>query len=164
MKKAIIICLFCFSKMLWAQEPVSENELIGTWSLVSITNIYQDGTRVQPYGNNPDGILIFDKKGNYTIQILRAQRPLIATGNKNTSTPDENAALVQGYNGHYGTYTVEANNKIIVFRITHAFFPNWEHKIQKRTYSYKNNEIKYIVTNTTQGGQSVVAEVVWRRR
>ena len=50
----------------------------------------------------------------------------------------------------------------ISFNVLHASFPNWENKVQKRTYSYNNDVLKYIVTNTTQGGKYVVAEVVWK--
>lgn len=164
MKKIVILCLICFSEVLFAQDGNTDNDFVGSWSLVSINNIYQDGTRVQPYGKNPEGLLIFDDKGNYAIQILKANRPLIASGNKNTSTPEENAAIVKGFNAHYGTYFVDEKNKVITFKILHASFPNWENKVQKRNYTYDNNLIKYIVTNTTQGGKSVIAEVIWRRR
>lgn len=140
------------------------DSFIGSWSLVSITNIYQDGTKVLPYGEQPNGLLIFDEYGNYAIQIAKKDRPLIASGNKNTSTPEENAAIVKDFNAHYGHYSVDSKAKTISFNVLHASFPNWENKVQKRTYSYENDVLKYIVTNTTQGGASVVAEVVWKRK
>ncbi|MFZ0597524.1 MAG: lipocalin-like domain-containing protein, partial [Flavobacterium sp.] len=44
-----------------------------------------------------------------------------------------------------------------------ASFPNWENTEQKRYYTFNNNQIKYVVTNTTQGGNKVTAEVVWEK-
>ena len=164
MKKIVVLSAMLFSTILLAQSISNPNNFVGSWSLVSITNIYQDGTKVQPYGEYPDGLLIFDQYGNYAIQILKENRPLIVSGNKNTSTPEENAAIVKGFNAHYGKFLVDTKNKIITFEILHASFPNWENKVQKRTFNYNNDVIKYIVTNTTQGGDSVVAEVVWKRR
>ena len=166
MKKQLSICLLIFSISINAQQVKSKKQqpFIGSWSLVSINNIYQDGSRIAPYGEKPQGVLIFDAKGNYAIQIMKANRPLIVSGNKNTSTPEENAALIKGFNAHFGTYEVDDKYKTITFNIMHASFPNWENKTQKRNYTYSNNELKYIVTNTTQGGASVVAEVVWRKR
>ncbi|WP_428741077.1 lipocalin-like domain-containing protein [Tenacibaculum sp.] len=163
MKKIIVLCLLVFGKTLIAQNT-SNSSFVGSWSLVSINNIYQDGKRVQPYGENPEGLLIFTEEGNYAIQILKKNRPLIVSGNKNTSTPEENAAIVKGFNSHYGEYVVDKENNTITFEILHASFPNWEGKIQKRTYDYSNNVLKYVVTNTTQGGASVIAEVVWKRK
>jgi Lipocalin-like domain len=140
-----------------------KEQLIGTWQLVSVDNIYPDSSRLQPYGLNPQGLLIFDNKGNYALQILKAVRPKIVSGDKNKCTPEENAILVQGSNAHFGKYDIDENAKNITFKIEHASFPNWEGTIQKRSYVYTNNQIQYTVTNTTQGGQSVIAEVVWRR-
>ena len=129
-----------------------ENEFIGSWSLASITNIYENGSKVEPYGQNPDGLLIFDADGNYATQLLKKNRPLIASGNKNTSTAEENAAIVKGFNAHYGRYSVDPSTGIMAFNILHASFPNWENKIQKRAFSCLNGVLTYKVTNTTQGG------------
>jgi hypothetical protein len=140
-----------------------QQQLIGTWVLVAVDNIYPDSSRVHPYGDNPQGMLMFDANGNYAIQILKAIRPKIVSGDKNKCTPEEYAALVQGSNSHFGKYLVDEVNKSITFTITHASFPNWEGTVQKRLFNYTGKQIKYTVTNTTQGGQAVIAEVVWRR-
>jgi hypothetical protein len=164
--KRLLVLLLCFTSVVNAQKSSGKSlkqELIGTWSLVSVDNIYPDNSRIHPYGDNPKGLLIFDNKGNYAIQILKAVRPLIATGDKNKSTPEENSVMVQGSNSHFGKYAVNEAEKTITFKIEHAFFPNWENTEQKRVYTYTRNEIKYVVTHTTQGGQSVIAEVAWRR-
>jgi hypothetical protein len=118
---------------------------------------------VHPYGENPKGMLMFDAKGNYTIQILKAVRPKVESGDKNKCTPEENAALVQGSNSHFGKYSVDEKGKIIAFKIEHASFPNWEGTEQKRSYTFTGNSLKYFVTQTTQGGQSVIAEVGWQK-
>jgi hypothetical protein len=58
---------------------------------------------------------------------------------------------------------VDEAKHTITFKIDRASFPNWEGADQERTYIYTGNEIRYVVTHTTQGGKAVVAEVVWRR-
>lgn len=148
-----------FGSMAYAQQ----HTFTGTWELVSVDNIYPDSSRVHPYGDHPQGMLMFDNKGNYTIQIFNATRPKVTSGDKNKCTPEENAALVQGSNAHFGKYTIDEATHTITFNITHASFPNWEGTTQKRAYTYINNVLSYVVTHTTQGGAAVVAEVVWRR-
>ena len=154
---------FILLSLLIMQLPSMAQSLTGTWTLVSVDNIYPDSSRVHPYGDAPQGMLVFDSKGNYAIQILKAVRPKVASGDKNKATPEENAALVQGSNAHYGKYAVNESDHSITFNIEHASFPNWEGTAQKRSYTYSGNILKYVVTNTTQGGQSVIAEVVWKR-
>jgi hypothetical protein len=162
------ILLFCTVIIANAQQnnvakQSLKEALIGTWTLVSVDNIYPDSSRVHPYGDNPQGLLIFDVNGNYAIQILNAKRAKVISGDKNKCTPEENAELVMGSNSHFGKYYVDESTNTITFNIDHAFFPNWEGTIQKRTYIYTGNIIKYVVTHTTQGGQAVVAEVAWQR-
>jgi hypothetical protein len=166
MKKLFLLFLISTCATLsFAQtsEKLDGQQLIGTWTLVSVNNIHPDGSRVHPYGENPKGMLMFDAKGNYTIQILKAVRPTVASGDKNKCTPEENAALVQGSNSHFGKYSVDEKGKIIAFKIEHASFPNWEGTEQKRSYTFTGNSLKYFVTQTTQGGQSVIAEVAWQK-
>ena len=158
--KKVFICLFTCFVFAGAH---AQNTWTGTWSLVSVDNIYPDGTRQHPYGDRPAGMLVFDEKGNYAIQILRAVRAKIVSGDKNTATPEEYKNMVEGSNSHFGTYTVAEDSKTISFRITHAFFPNWEGTEQKRKYTFKDGVLTYVVTHTTQGGQSVIAEVSWKK-
>lgn len=144
-------------------KQVIKSEILGSWTLVSVENINSDGTKNLPYDVNPKGILFFDEKGNYAIEIYKNERPRIISGDKNKCTPEENASIVQGSNAHFGKYEIDQTNKIITFKIKTASFPNWEGTIQKRSYTFLNNELKYVVTNTTQGGKSVTAEVVWKK-
>ena len=145
-------------------ETFSKSEdFSGTWTLVAVENFNPDGSKTLPYGSNPVGLLVFSENGDYAIQILGASRPKIAAGDKNKATPEENRALVQGNNSHFGIYSVDIVNRIITFKVEHAFYPNWEGTVQERSYTLKDNELKYIVTNTTNGG-TITASVTWKRK
>jgi hypothetical protein len=169
MKKILVLFIVLQSACMVKTQAISTikktvtDPLIGTWTLVSVDNIYPDSSRISPYGLNPQGMLIFDEKGNYALQILKKDRQKVVSGDKNKCTPEENAAIVQGSNAHFGTYEMDQTHKTITFKIERASFPNWENTSQKRSYVLTENTIKYVVTNTTQGGKSVIAEVVWKR-
>jgi len=161
-----IICntMFCYSQSLKPIDPlIIPNWIKGTWKLVSVENIYANGNKVYPYGNQPKGLLMFDTVGNYALQIFKAFRITVVSGDKNNCTPDENAALVQGSNSHFGKYSVDEANQTIAFNIEYASFPNWNSNNQKRSYSITDGKFKYVVTQATQGGESVVAEVTWKK-
>jgi hypothetical protein len=137
-------------------------KLIGLWSLVAVENVSPDGTKTLPYGSSPKGLLIFDKEGIYAIQILKATRPRVAAEDKNKATPEENAALVQGNNSHFGSYAIDEKGKTITFHVENAFYTNWEGTVQERLYTLSGNELKYIVTQTTNGG-AITAAVIWKK-
>ena len=164
-KSTTILLLFLALNTAIAQKTkqVMKTEILGSWTLVSVENINSDGTKNLPYDVDPKGILFFDEKGNYAIEIYKNERPKIISGDKNKCTPEENASIVQGSNAHFGEYEIDETNKIITFKIKTASFPNWEGTIQKRSFTFLYNELKYVVTNTTQGGKSVTAEVVWKK-
>jgi microcystin-dependent protein len=138
------------------------NPLEGIWSLVAVENTNPDGTKTFPYDQNPVGMLVLNGQ-NYAIQILKAVRPKVAANDKNKATPEENAALVQGNNSHFGTYSVNESKQAITFHVDHAFYPNWEGTVQERTYTLSGNKLSYVVTNTTNGG-AVTAVVIWEKK
>lgn len=139
-----------------AQAP---SALVGTWTLVQADNILPDGSRVHLYGEAPDGVLTFDARGTYTVQILRHERPRFASGDKACGTDAENRAAVQGNNSHFGHYSV--GDGVLSFRIEHAFFPNWEGTEQVRRYRLEGGELVYTVPAPTTGAG--VGEVRWKR-
>jgi hypothetical protein len=139
-----------------------KQQLIGTWNLVLVDNINPDGKRTQPYGENPQGILMFDKDGNYALQILRTDRVNFVSGDKTKGTADENRALVLGGNSHFGKYLINAADNTITFQIEHAFFPNWQGTEQKRNFTLSEKEFRYTVPTTTNGA-GVSGEVVWKK-
>lgn len=154
------IALLATALLATAAPAQTAKELIGAWTLVSDENVRADGSRVQVMGPNPQGLLIFDADGRYSLQLLRAGRPKFTSNDRMEGTAEENKAAVQGANPHWGTYSVDEPNKIIVFKIEHAFFPNWEGTEQKRPFTITGDELRYTATASTGGA---MAELVWRR-
>lgn len=167
MKHLIYFTFIMLCSTSQAQEvrpPKSTTEqFVGTWSLIAVENTNPDGSKTLPYGRNPVGLLVFTEAGDYALQILKATRPKVAAGDKNKATADENAALVQGNNSHFGSYTVHPEKRTIDFNVQHAFYPNWEGNVQVRSYQLENDILSYVVTNTTNGG-AITATVVWKKK
>jgi hypothetical protein len=162
------LSLFCLTLALsigWARAQANhgQNQLSGTWTLVSVDNILPDGSRVQLYGPNPQGTVSFDANGFYSMQIFRDGRPKFAANDKSKGSPDEYKAAVQGSNAHFGRYTVDEVDHTVTFHIEHASFPNWEGTERKSPFTLMGDVFKYTVANPTTGGANVTGEVVWRR-
>ena len=158
------VMVFVVLTVLAAQsKPAADKALVGTWMLVSADNIFPDGRRVQVYGAAPQGILIFDAQGHYSLHIYRKDRPKFAGNDKAKGTPAENLAVVAGSNTHFGRYVVNAADSSITFHIDHALFPNWEGTEQKRSFRFAQGRLIYIVPTPTTGGAAALGEVVWER-
>lgn len=162
MKPMLAVLLFGLATAAFAAHQPGAENLVGTWTLVSVDNILADGSRVEPYGSNPAGMLTFDAGGRYSILIFRPGRARFLANDKSRGTPEENQATVQGTNSHFGRYAVDPGKSVLTFRIDHASFPNWEGTEQRRSFKLEDGLLRYTVSTTTTGGTEV-GEVTWRR-
>ena len=144
----------------WAQQKAGAKQLVGLWTPVSVITTTLDGKKVQAFGSDPQGLLMFDAHGRYSLQICRAGRAKFASNSRDKGTAEENQASVQGCNPHWGKYSVNEKERAIVFKIEHAMYPNWEGTEQTRPFTITGDELKYIIPTASIGG---TAELVWRR-
>jgi lipocalin-like protein len=70
-------------------------ELVGTWTLVSIT-LEQDGKKTDFYGPNPQGQVTYAPNGRVSLIITRSDLPKFGSNNREAGTTEENKAVVQG--------------------------------------------------------------------
>src|SRR5260221_1711932 len=82
-------------------------DLVGTWTLVSVT-FERDGKKTDFYGPNPQGETMFDPNGRISFIVTRSDLPKFASNNRQTGTPEENKAVVQGSLAYFGTYSVRS--------------------------------------------------------
>ena len=153
--------LLCLGVVLSAGAVCAQTskDLAGTWTIVSAVT-EQGGNKTDTFGPNPKGILIVDTNGRYVLTIVRAGLPKVASNNRTTATPEENKAIVQGSNTHFGTLSVSAADKTITFKIETSTFPNWDGIEQKRSFTLTGDELTYTVPAASGGG---TATVVWKR-
>jgi len=135
-------------------------DLVGTWLLVSITQ-GQGGTKVEPFGPNPNGMLALESNGRVSLIIIRSGLPPFASKNRMKGTPEENQAVMNGTLAYYGTYTFIAADKTLVLHIAASTFPNWTGADQDRAITLAGDTLSWVDAHPSAGGVSAV--VVWKR-
>src|SRR6478735_9695142 len=80
-------------------EPLS---LEGSWVMDAAYELHADGTRTTNYGEHPNGLMVVDPAGRYSIQIFRPGRANFASGVKAEGTPGEYREAVIGSSTHFG--------------------------------------------------------------
>lgn len=139
----------------------AEPALAGTWTLTAADRLKPDGSRARDYGEHPKGRLIIDAQGRYSLQIFDGDRPRVASGEKRTATPEENAGAVLGSSTHYGTVAIDTAAHVLVFKIEGASFPNWDGTEQRRKYALTADSLSYQVPTPRPDGSVPISE--WRR-
>lgn len=150
--------LWSFAAFAGAAREVSP--LAGTWTLVAADVQHPDGSHASDYGAQPKGLLLIDKQGHYSLQILKAERLAFGAGDKAKGSPDEYKSAVMGSSTHFGTLSIEQDRDILVFHIQGASFPNWEGQEQRRQYELKGDTLSYRVKPRPNGDVPIS---VWRK-
>ena len=130
--------------------------------MVSAYEVRADGTRMTNYGEHPDGLMMVDGAGRYSIQIFRPDRAPFKGGTKAAAEPQELRDAVVGSSTHFGTVSIDQRAHQLVFQIAAASFPNWNGKTQLRDYNYSGGVLTYRVS-AAASGNGTISYSVWRK-
>ena len=136
--------------------------LEGTWVMTAAYETLADGTRTTNYGEHPNGLMMVDKAGRYSIQIFHPNRPKFASGDKRRGTPEEYREAVLGASTNTGRVVVDPVNAKLIFKIETAVYPNWEGTEQVRNFTFKDGTLTYSVP-ASASGNGTVAYSIWQR-
>ncbi len=115
----------------------------------------KDGKKTEPFGAKPVGAFLFLPNGQFSTQIVRADRMKFASKSRETGTADENKSAVLGTITSFGTYTVDKDNAVTL-NITGSSFPNWDGTSQKRVAMIKGDELTWTNPTPSQGAGTAV--------
>jgi len=141
----------------------TQDQLVGTWKLVSVYIEAPDGSRLDPFGAKPTGIVTMDGNGHISLQIIDSDLPKFASNDRLEGTPEENKAVVKGILCYFGTYSVSDADRSLNIHIESSSFPNWKGTDQKRFVALTEDEMKWTSPTTTIGGPGFTGHTEWKR-
>ena len=153
---AAFLLFICFGAA--GAEAQTAQDLVGTWTLASAT-IRSGEVKMDMFGPDPSGTLMFGRDGHYALIFLRRDLPKLASNNRLSQTVEESRDITKGSIAHFGTYAVDETGKFLVLRIESSTFPNWAGAEQRRPFSLSGDELTYI----SPGSSGVATEIVLRR-
>jgi hypothetical protein len=101
-----------------AQQKSLKEQLLGTWTLVSVTDVYQDGRQENSWGPAVKGTVSFDGNSNFTFIIIGADLP-----NPSAKPPQESKRLVVA---QFGKYAVDEAAKTVTYTYERSTNPTWD--------------------------------------
>lgn len=135
-------------------------EVVGTWTLVSAT-IMKDGKKKDLFGPSPQGRVVFDEQGIYTLVMMRSDIPKFANNSRKKGSPEENAAVVHGSIAHFGKYSYNEKDKTYALDIKACTYPNWNNTSQTRRLTVKGDELYWVNPKSSTGDG--ILEIILRR-
>jgi hypothetical protein len=158
---AIGLCLAASSAAFAQQKSVKE-EIVGAWTLVSVTSEMDDGSKGEPFGASPKGMIIFSNDGHFSLFQSRAEIPKIAANDRAKATPEEAQSIVASSIAYYGTYAIDENTKVMVVNLAASTYPNVAAiPDQKRTITLlTSTELRFDNPRTPNG---MTLRTAWKR-
>jgi hypothetical protein len=144
-----VALIFCLSAS--AQNTKQSPDIVGTWVLVAADKLLPDGIRVQDYGPNPHGLVIFTADGYYSLQIYRSERLQFASGDKFDGTLEEYKEASLSMSTSFGHYSVDPVQNTITFKRDRSSVPNLDDKTGVDPYELKGEELSWKVAARKDG-------------
>ena len=137
----------------------ANNELVGTWKLVSATSTMPTGERGEsPYGTHPAGFLTYTAEGRVTALISYDGRKSLSFGG---GTPEEQAEAFKTFLAYAGSFTLRGD------RVTHhieiSSIQNYVGKDLVRSVKFQGDFIILVTPPTPVNGKIKTVELVWQR-
>lgn len=135
-----------------------KRDIAGAWRLETWRKHEEGGTFSYPFGEQPVGTLIYTPDGYMAVQMLEAERGLLATDDALGGTPEERASAYSSCLAYFGRYEVQGES--VIHHVEGSLFPNWSKTTQERPFECRGNELSLQVKDE-QG--RVTNEILWRR-
>jgi hypothetical protein len=123
--QALALCVgyFCLVTPSAYAQSLKE-QLVGTWTLVSMTRVIDDTEQPGLLGRDPVGQFMFGPDGRMCFNATRRDRPKFDSPYPG-GTSEEKAAAYDSYVGYCGRYEVNEEERSILFRLDLGTYPNW---------------------------------------
>ena len=143
-----------------AQQKALKEQLVGTWTLVSVVNIRPDGTKFDPTDGKALGLMMYDGNSNFSFLNIRSDIPKLASNNRQKGTPDEYKAVAEGVLSYFGRYSIDEAGKLLIQHVVSSSFPNFNGSDRKWTTTISGEELTLASQAAAAGGSN---ELKWKR-
>jgi hypothetical protein len=141
---------------------ISKDELVGAWQLESWTIGYTDRDEfTYPYGEEPQGLLLYSKDGWMSASIGRPGRALLPADVSYRKLPDAlKAAAFSSYFHYAGRYRVADGD--VIHYVTQSLNPNFPGTEQLR-HAELDGQTLVLSGKDQVGGATRFHSLVWHR-
>lgn len=146
---------------------VTADALAGSWRLVGVETIRPGGEVIYPfYGVHPQGILIYDRSGWMSVQIVSDPAPNVPTTSSRErfrqAPPSEKSVAIDGFYAYYGTWTVDDAGATVTHHIRQSLYPGERNTDVTRRLTLEGNRLT-LVAKTHEMGEDHERKLVWER-
>jgi hypothetical protein len=142
-------------------------EFIGSWRLVNVETKRPNGEVIFPfYGKHPEGLLIYDRSGWMSVQIVSDPKPLVPGSPSREiflgATAAEKVTANDGYYAYFGTWTVNPSSSTMTHHIQQSLYPGERGEEGVRRFTFAGYRLT-LIAKTHEMGEEHERSLVWER-
>ena len=175
-KSPLMFCFFSLilaTPLLGGQHPtatrgsVTAESLIGAWRLVSVETIRANGEVIYPfYGKNPQGVLIYDRSGWMSVEIVSDPPPKVPTTSSREkflqAPASEKSAAIDGFYAYCGTWSVDDAGTTVTHHIKQSLYPGERDTEATRKLTLEGKRLT-LIAKAHEMGEDHERKLVWER-
>jgi hypothetical protein len=108
------------------------NALIGVWTLQKYSDLTEGLPPHYPFGNDPEGLLIYTPDGFVSAVLMARNRPKLDGNGFTDGTAEQYTSAGKSFIGYTGKYEMDEARSTVTHRPLVAFAPNMVGSIQQR--------------------------------
>lgn len=140
---------------------MTQNQLIGTWRLISSELRDAEGQVSYPNGKDATGYIIYTADGYMSATIMRANRANFAAGDLLGGTIEEKARAAETYIAYCSRYEIQGNK--VIHHVETSLFPNWVGVDQERFFELQGNQLSLSTPPILLAGKLQTGHLIWER-
>jgi hypothetical protein len=137
------------------------NQLTGTWRLIAYQEKLENGSVVNPYGETPQGIAIFEPGGYVSVQVMKIPRVSFPAG-YDRATVEQVKAVHEAYLAYYGTWAVDEGHTVVVENIRGSNQPYLNNQITTQMFDFDGKRLNLRTVFDNHGEEHSVL-FVWEK-
>ena len=140
---------------------MTPEQLTGRWDIVSWLQLFEDGRRQAPLGENLEGFIRYMADGDMVCMIANADQPDFTSGGQWNASEAERARAYSSMLAYAGKWRIEGET--VVHAVEQSLFPNWKGGDQRRQVRL-DGDILFIEAHLERGTpEARTAQLKWRR-
>ena len=132
-------------------------DLIGVWRLIAFEAETGDGETVAPFGDPPDGRLVYTDGGIMSAHLGASGRPPFREMGEKSG--ERALAAMKSHFSYAGRWRLEGNR--VIHDVDMSISPDWVGTEKVRTVAFDDADM--ILTDHDPGGRLMVGQLCWRR-
>ena len=137
------------------------SQVPGTWRLVSYEEKLTTGDIVNPYGDTPQGMAIFEPGGYVSVQIMKIPRVSFPAG-YDRATVEQVKAVHEAYLAYYGTWAIDENQSVLIENIKASNQPYLNNQMTTQRYDFEGKRLSLRTVLVERGNEHSVL-FVWEK-